>query len=63
MYTVKTNLTTLTNEIIDTKPLPVGTVCKFMDNMQQATEELENREMYKSVGCLDIYIKDKGWDF
>lgn len=63
MYTVKTNLINNTNEIIETKLLKTDTVCKFMDNLKQANEELENRQMYKEIGMLEWYIKDKGYDF
>ena len=61
MYTVQT--INLTNTIIETRSLPQDTVCKFMDDLKEASEELSNREMYKSIGMLEWYIKDKGYDF
>ena len=61
MYTVQT--INSTNTIIETRSLPQNTVCKFMDNLKEASEELSNREMYKSIGMLEWYIKDKGYDF
>lgn len=63
MYTVITNRQTFINEIIETKSLPTNTVCKFMETIKEATEELEIREMYKSIGMLEWYIHDKQYDF
>lgn len=63
MYTVRTNIDTLDNQIIETKSLPQNTVCKFMATIKEAREELENREMYKSIGMLKWYISNKQYDF
>ena len=65
MITVKTNLENGVSEIIETRSLPPNTVCKFMDTIREAREELDLRNQYaKGDGkLLALYMKQYGWDF
>lgn len=66
MYTVKTVKNydeTYEHNIIETRSLPVNTVCKFINTEKEAIEELNNRLEYESIGMVDYYLKNNEYDF